>query len=125
MLRVGITHTAASTATASTATAAATLQICGRADASEGLGVRPVSSLVATSPEPTPTTIVEARTANSVNQPKVPRISLTHTRAVAPSTISASRAGAPDQPGSSRARTRWAPNASEAARASSSIVPIR
>ena len=125
MLSVGTIQAAASAPTASTATIAATFHTGGRGGASEGAGARPASSLDETTPAPMPTTIVAASTVNSWNQPKVPRISLIHTRAATPRTISARRAGAPDQPGSSRARARYAPKASAATTAKSSTTPIR
>ena len=114
VLSVGTTQAAVRAATESTATMAATFQTGGRGGASDGSGARLASSLAETSPAPSPIAIVATRTVNSWNQPKVPRISLIQTSVVTPRTISARRAGAPDQPGSSTARTRYAPNASAA-----------
>src|SRR5213078_5098884 len=102
-----MTHAAASAAHASTATIAATFQTRGLGGADGGSEAHLAAMFPAITPPPTPMTTVVPRTAYSVKPPKVPSASLIHTRPATPSTISASRAGAPDQPGSNRPRTRY------------------
>ncbi len=99
--RVGTIHPAASAAQAPTATSLASPHEPGAG----GSTFRAASSLGAISPAPTPATTIPASTAQRVNPPKVPSTSETHTNPTTPSTTSARRAGAPDHPGKSRART--------------------
>src|SRR2546430_6184166 len=104
--RVGTIQPAASAAHATTAITLAGPQEGGAGGAGAGGRARPTPSFRATTPAVIPTTTTPPSTAPSSNPPKVPSASETQISPATASTDSASRAGAPDQPGNSSARTR-------------------